>query len=257
MATSIGVQELPSRDQAVVELVGKFRQLTAGHLRVLAFDELASQTPLDRTLRRLVDGKYLMRLHRLVGGTQGGSAQYVYQLGRQGWRLLERAGEYWAPRAVNLHALAVADCLVNLKIAEKRGALEVVCFTAEPACHVKVGGILLTPDAFVELKLAGSREQLISWLEVDRGTERLNTIQEKCERYWKASISGQWDGFFPFVLFVVPDEQRQRAIERMVKAGPTGARELFSVCAIERFPDVSPSSIQREVISQIKPVRPT
>lgn len=235
--------QLLARDRLVVEYVGRFRQLTAGHIRKFVFGELVSQTPCDRTLKRLVEAKYLMRLHRLVGGTQGGSTQYVYQLGRQGWRLLERAGEYWAPRAVNLHALAVADCLVKLKSAEQRGVLEVASYITEPACHVRVGDILLTPDAFVELKLGVSREPLRSWLEVDRGTEHLDKIQEKCERYWKASISGQWDGYFPFVLFVVPDEPRQRAIERLVQAGPVGAQELFNACAIEQFPHFSVAPI--------------
>jgi len=226
--------QLPTRDMQVVELVGKFRQLTAGHIRALLFADVASQTPVDRTLKRLVERKYLMRLHRLVGGTQGGSAQYVYQLGRQGWNLLDRHGEYWAPRAVNLHTLAVADCMVALKRAEKNGALKIVSFKTEPDCYETVGDIRLTPDAFVELNLGG--QQLTSWLEVDRGTEHPDKIQEKCERYWKASTSGQWDGYFPFVLYVVPDVQRQRAIERIVQAGPVGANELFSICPISEFP---------------------
>lgn len=243
----VTLQELSDRDRLVVEYVGRFRQLTAGHIRTFVFGEQASQTPCDRALRRLVDGKYLMRLHRLVGGTRGGSAQYVYQLGRLGWRLLERAGEYWAPRAVNLHALAVADCLVKLKIAEKRGVLEVCSFNTEPACHVRVGDILLTPDAFVELKLGDAREPLISWLEVDRGTEHLDKIQEKCERYWKASISGQWDGYFPFVLFVVPDEQRQRAVERVIRDGPPTAPDLFSACAVSDFPKIRGGGARCEV----------
>lgn len=233
---SAALQELSNRDRLVVEYVGRFRQLTAGHIRTFVFGEQASQTPCDRALKRLVDGKYLMRLHRLVGGTRGGSAQYVYQLGRQGWRLLGRAGEYWAPRAVNLHALAIADCLVKLKIAERAGALEIASYTTEPACHVKVGGLLLTPDAFVELKLGDGRGRLISWLEVDRGTEHLSTIQEKCERYWKASISGQWDGHFPYVLFVVPDIQRQLSIRRLVQRGPSEAQDIFAVCPINEFP---------------------
>jgi hypothetical protein len=236
MSTASLTRELSERERLVIEYVARFRQLTAGQLRTFVFGELASPTPCDRTLKRLVDGKYLMRLHRLVGGTQGGSAQYVYQLGRQGWRVLERAGEYWAPRAVNLHALAIADCLVKLKTAERAGVLEVASFTTEPACHVRVGGLLLTPDAFVELKLGDGRGSLISWLEVDRGTEHLSTIQEKCERYWKASISGQWDGHFPYVLFVVPDEQRQRAIERLIHAGPPSATELFNTCMVGEFP---------------------
>lgn len=236
MSTSFDVKEISERDRKVVELVGQFKQLTPRHVRALAFAGVASQTPVDRALKRLVDRRYLMRLERrLVGGTRGGSAQYVHQLGRQGWKLLGRHGDYWAPRAVNLHSLALADCIVALKAAEQRGVpLELVRFTTEPECHETVGGVRLTPDAFVDLNLRSNK--LVSWLEVDRGTEHLATIQEKCERYWKAFISGQWDGHFPFVLFVVPDEERERAIERVVRDGPSAALELFKVCPIEGFP---------------------
>lgn len=238
MSTKPKHHELPARDVSVVELVGSFRQLTTNQIRVLAFGDLASATPADRALKRLVERKYLVRLERLLGGHLGGSAQFVYQLGREGWRLLDRHGEYWAPRAVNLHALAVADCMVSLKRVEKIGTLEIVSFKTEPDCHENVGSILLTPDAFVELKLSSNQESLISWLEVDRGTEHLDKIQEKCERYWKAFTSGQWEGVFPYVLFVVPDEGRKRSIERVIQAGPGGAREIFSVCLASRFPKI-------------------
>jgi hypothetical protein len=239
MSTKPTHHELPARDVSVVELVGSFRQLTTNQIRALAFGDLASATPADRALKRLVERKYLVRLERLLGGHLGGSAQYVYQLGREGWRLLGRHGEYWAPRAVNLHALAVADCMVSLKRAEKSGTLEVVSFKTEPDCHETVGDIRLTPDALVELKLSGSSESLISWLEVDRGTEHLDKIQEKCERYWKAFTSGQWDGYFPYVLFVVPDERRADAIQRVFRAGPAEGRPLFSVCTVGEFPKLA------------------
>lgn len=230
--------ELSARDRAVVELVGKFRQMTRGQIRASLFQALASPTPVDRTLKRLVERGYLARLARLVGGDRGGSAQYVYQLGRAGWKLLDRPGAYWAPRAVNLHALAVADCFVALKEAEQRGELEVISFTTELDCHEVVGQVRLTPDAYVELAVGGRK--LISWLEVDRGTEHLGVIQEKCERYWKAFTSGQWDGVFPYVLFIVPDEQRLRAIERVVQAGPVEAHEIFRACLFKLFPVILP-----------------
>ncbi|WP_367133282.1 replication-relaxation family protein [Saccharothrix sp. HUAS TT1] len=228
------VDELSERDRAVVELVGRFRQLTTKQVRALNFADLASPTPADRTLKRLVERKYLARLERLLGGHRGGSAQYVYQLGRAGWKLVGREGAYWAPRAVNLHALAVADCFVALKDAERRGKLEVVTFTTEPDCHQIVGQVCLTPDAYIELAVHG--QKLTSWLEVDRGTEHLGVIREKCERYWKAFNSGQWDGVFPYVLFVVPDDRRTSAIQRVFRAGPAEAEQLFSACTVSEFP---------------------
>ncbi|ROP38983.1 replication-relaxation family protein [Saccharothrix texasensis] len=226
--------ELSERDRAVVELVGRFRQLTTKQVRALNFANLASPTPADRTLKRLVERKYLARLERLLGGHRGGSAQYVYQLGRAGWKLLYRPGAYWAPRAVNLHALAVADCFVALKEAEQRAELEVISFITEPDCHQIVSQVRLTPDAYVELTAHG--QKLTSWLEVDRGTEHLGVIQEKCERYWQAFRSGQWDGVFPYVLFIVPDERRKRAVHQVFQAGPAEAAELFSVCSVSEFP---------------------
>jgi hypothetical protein len=230
-------QDLSERDRAVVKLVGDFRQLAASQVRTLLFADLNSQTPLDRTLRRLVESNHLMRLSRLVGGYLGGSGQYVYQLGRAGWRLLDRAGEYWAPKAVNLHALAIVDCRVSLARAERAGVIDLIRFDTEPGCHRAVGESHLTPDGYIELKHQG--QMLRSWLEVDRGTEHLDKIQEKCERYWRAYTSGQWDGVFPFVLFVVPGEQRKQKIERVIQAGPGQARKIFSVCLAVEFPRLS------------------
>ncbi|KFU80778.1 hypothetical protein BB31_12570 [Amycolatopsis lurida NRRL 2430] len=209
----------------MVELVAKFRQMTRGQLQTTVFAENASATPLDRTLKRLVEQKHLTRLARLVGGDKGGSAQYVYQLGRAGWKLLDKPGAYWAPRAVNLHTLAVADCYTWLKQAEHRDELEVIQFTTEPECHQSVGSVLLTPDAYVE---AGNRAEQVKrayWLEVDRGTEHVGTLKEKCSRYQDAYRLWQ-DTYFPQVLFVVPDEQRAELIRKVARGG---AETLFEV----------------------------
>ncbi len=83
---------LSLRDTQVVELVGRFGFMTAEQIRHVAFGGLASKTPLDRSLMRMTADGHLRRLARFVGGFGGGSGQYVYQLGREGWRLLARAG---------------------------------------------------------------------------------------------------------------------------------------------------------------------
>jgi len=64
------------------------------------------------------------------------------------------------------------------------------------------------------------------WLEVDRGTEHLGTIQEKCSRYWQAYQMWPHD-FFPLVAFVVPDMQRVRELKGVMSAGPQGSSDLF------------------------------
>jgi hypothetical protein len=226
------VLALSERDRAVVELVGRFRQLTAGQVSAALFADQTSKTPLDRTLKRLIERHYLARLTRPVGGDGGGSAQYVYQLGRAGWRLLSRPGEYWPFRAVNLHALAVADCFVALTEADHAGDCALLGFEPEPACHMTVGAAQLTPDASAEVGYRDQGVKLSCWLEVDRGTEHREVIKEKCVRYWRAYQ--QWEGeVFPSVVFVVPDEQRAAVIRQVIAGGPADAQELFHAATHE------------------------
>ncbi|MEC3978173.1 replication-relaxation family protein [Amycolatopsis sp. H20-H5] len=221
--------DLSDRDEAVVQLVAKFRQMTRAQIGDSLFSGNASATPLDRTLKRLLERKHLSRLRRLVGGDQGGSAQYVYQLGREGWRLADRAGTYWAPHAVNLHTLAIADCYVQLHRGARRGELEVLEFVTEPDSHQSVGNLLLTPDAYVETGARPKQTRFSYWLEVDRGTEHPSTIEEKCERYWSAYQRWAHE-FYPRVLFVVPDQRRKTLISKSVEYLAPDTHEIFSVC---------------------------
>jgi hypothetical protein len=56
----------------------------------------------DRTWRHLINVRFM--------GSFGGSGQYVYQLGREGWRLLARGGAYRPLRVVDLHTLTIMLC---------------------------------------------------------------------------------------------------------------------------------------------------
>lgn len=238
--------ELSERDRDVIALVARFGQMSRSQLSDCLFAELASQTPLDRTLKRLTDATYLARVERrLVGGSRSGSGQYVYQLGRAGWKLLDKPGAYWAPRTVNLHTLMVAACYTTFRRAERADDLEVIQFTTEPDCHHTVGTIRLTPDAYVEIGSRADRLKYAYWLEVDRGSEHRNTIEEKCDRYQRAF---QWwqDDYFPTVLFVVPDEQRKAAISTVIKTAPP----LFAVCLLDQVPLIAKASVQAEMVKE-------
>jgi len=225
-------EALSPRDAQVLALVGRFRLMTAEQIRSVLFSAQASKTPLDRSLARLTASGCLTRLARMVGGPGGGSGQYVYQLGRAGWRLLHKGGGYRPLRAVDLHTLTIAECFVTLNRLEQQGALTVITYQAEPGCHQVVGGTPLTPDAYVELGLLEPRLKYSFWLEIDRDTENPETIKGKCVRYWRAYKA--WDGdVFPYVVFIVPDAARQRELERVIAGGPDEAQALFKVWQLD------------------------
>ena len=222
------------RDVQVVELVGRFRLMTAEQIRSVIFSTQTSKTPLDRALKRLTDAGYLTRLGRMVGGFGGGSGQYVYQLGRVGWRLLGKGGGYRPLRVVDLHTLTIAECFVTLKRLEQSDELTVIAYEPDPASRRTVGDVLLTPDAYVELGVSALKLKYRFWLEIDRDTENAETIKGKCVRYWRAFQA--WDGdVFPYVVFVVPDAARQRELERVIAGGPDEAQQLFRVYQLDTF----------------------
>lgn len=226
-----GKQPLSSRDREVVQLVGRFQQLTSGQIGELLFTGLASSTPRDRCLRRLLEDRYLSRLDvRLIGGDAGGSSQHVYQLGPAGWRLLGRPGRYWARRAANRHAIELADVYVRLKTLENSGNIQVVRFDVEREAWRNVAGIGLTPDAYVEIGHHISRTKVCWFIELDRETESVGTIRERCARYVRAYE--RWDeGVFPYVLFLVPTEARATAVRTVIASGPAEADRTIRACS--------------------------
>lgn len=234
---------LSPRDTQVVELVGRFRLMGAEQIRDVLFSTQSSKTPLDRALKRLTDAGYLARLGRMVGGFGGGSGQYVYQLGRAGWRYLGKGGGYRPLRVVDLHTLTIAECFVILKRLERSGQLTVVSYEPDPGSRRMVGEIALTPDAYVELGVSAIKLKFSFWLEIDRDTENAETIKGKCIRYWRAFQ--MWDrDVFPYVVFVVPDVARQRELERVIAGGPDEAHALFRVYQLDSFGELIHSNLR-------------
>jgi hypothetical protein len=179
----------------------------------------------------------------MVGGFGGGSGQYVYQLGRAGWRLLGKGGGYRPLRIIDHHTLTITECFVILKRLERSGELAVLTYAADPASRQVVGEILLTPDAYTELGVAATRQKFAFWLEIDRDTENAEIIRGKCVRYWRAFQA--WDGdVFPYIVFVVPDAARRRELERVIAGGPDEALQLFRVCELGSFGELIHRNLQ-------------
>lgn len=219
---------ITGRDLAVVQQVAKFHQLSSKHIYDLLFHSLTYR-PHHRALRRLVAAGYLRRIERrMVGGSRGGSGQYIYCLGRRGF-YLHFTGRYTPARAVNYHALTIADCYVLMKQLERQGKLEIAGFSSEPDCWVNVGGVQLKPDLYVDLG------RLRLWLEVDMGTEPQRQIRIKLETYWRAYEDADVDRWpvFPQVLFVAVDDERATELAWLIGQAPERQQPLFDVCTLE------------------------
>lgn len=220
---------ITGRDLAIVQLVVRFGQLSSQHIHQLLFT--SSYTPSNRALRRLTDEGFLHRIERrIVGGSQGGSGQYVYSLGRRGY-YLHFTGRYEPSRAIRFHSLAIADTYVKLRSLERAGRLSIAGYSTEPDCWV----LPLKPDMYVDLvRPSGS---LKAFFEVDMGSEGQGRIRAKLETYYRAY--SEWEGpVFPLVIFVAIDREREKELKWVISQIGREAQTLFQVCTLDTLEEL-------------------
>jgi hypothetical protein len=236
---------LGRRDLAILKRVSDLRFVSGSQLARMHFaGEASGSRTASRALLRLAHLGVLERLPRAVGGTQSGSASYVYRLGAAGLRLAAKRG--WQPderrRRAHIpgtlfvgHALAVAELHTMLIEADRSGRIELLELSAEPACWRRYGGIgtqcgVLKPDSYLRLG-AGEYEDSY-FIEVDMGSEGSWALERKLGDYLAYEASGveqHGRGVFPKCLWLAPDGERVSAIERCVKRLPRAGQELFQV----------------------------
>jgi hypothetical protein len=228
--------QIPDRDRSVVQLVARFKQVSARQVSEALFSERSSRTPCDRALKRLVDQKFLARIERrIVGGSRGGSGVYVYGLGRRGFYTYF-TGSYSPPRTVNYHALAIAEAYVSMLKASRAGAFEIVAVSTEPDCWAVVGGVELRPDMYVELQIPEGK-LFCDVYEIDMGTESQRQLRGKLGAYYRAWDNADTPGF-PRVVWVAVDEERRRELSWLVSQLHIDAQALFVVTTAERLPSL-------------------
>ncbi|MBA3617994.1 MAG: replication-relaxation family protein [Acidothermales bacterium] len=223
---------LSARDWAVLGSVAEHRYLTTKHVMGLHFADHASQSTASsvtrRVLRRLSSLRILSHLERRVGGVRAGSASYVWRVGPVGSRLLR--GEAATPRRWQYepgskflgHCLAIADAHLALVMTDRTAQLQLLTVQLEPTCwrtFTGLGGgrLVLQPDLYI---VTGAGQFEDHWfLEIDRGTESLNTLLGKCqqyEAYRRSGIEQAEGGGFPLVTWVLPDGQRADRLRQAV-----------------------------------------
>lgn len=222
---------IDERDYKVIYLVSEFKQLTSMHIRELLFHDLASPTPCKRTLRRLVERKYLAPMEwRLIGGMRGGSGQLVYQLGPAGWRML-RTEPYRPARAISYHTLEVGHTYLELVRLERAGRFKISGYAVESEAWITVNGFDVRPDLYVETQMPDGH-MVKSNLEIDLGSEGEKQLRGKLAAYVYAfnHVDAAQFPIWPRTVWIVPDELRARQLRRLINQLPEDEQQLFKVC---------------------------
>jgi hypothetical protein len=237
-------ERLAERDLAIIRQVAKLRLMSARQIQAIHFpaaehdNEQAAMRARQRVLARLTRERLLIRLERQIGGVRAGSAGFVLALGPIGQRVLAidgpRRRSYEPGLGFVDHTLAVAQLVVDLTVAARRGRLDLLDTQAEPRCWRQFSGLggrcWLRPDAFLAL---GVGEYELRWfIEIDRASESLPVIMRKCRLYADYYQSGKEQaqgGVFPRVCWVVPDEVRAERLERAIGRDRTLPKQLFIV----------------------------
>jgi hypothetical protein len=227
----------------LVRDVQSLRLVSGRQLQLLHFgaSEAAARAA-RRCLSRLTAGRFLVRLQRRIGGIRAGSAGYIYVLGSAGRRVLDPTArgrgrrDYEVNDGFLQHTLGVAEVVVELRRADAAGLYRLLEWQAEPRSWRRVRGTvgeIVKPDLFTITSDATGAVEQHSFVEVDGGTEHRAAVLRKLalyERAYRAGIdSGDLDDVFPRVVWLVPDEARQRWLQQLVGRSSAVTSELHLV----------------------------
>lgn len=251
-ATTQLLSQLSERDVAIIQSLRTYRLLTTAHIRRLHFASGhatlgAAAAAVMRVLTRLESRNVVKRLSRRVGGVRAGSSSISWQLGAAGERLLRTMhGEtnrhrYLEPSpAFTAHTTAIAELAVGLHELKTTGAIELLTIDTEPSCwrsFIGPHGVAewLKPDLSV-VTANGDYED--HWMvEVDLASEHPPVIVRKAKVYQRYAATGTHQaehGLFPAVIWVVPDQARQQALQKALAADRAVQAELFRVVTTEQ-----------------------
>jgi hypothetical protein len=229
--------ELSSRQYAVLTDLQRVRLLSGRQIERLHFAGLATPNARGsarrRTLGGLLSAGLVTTLPRRIGGERSGSAGLVYTLDARGHRVLaesepnsDRIRRPWPIGWPFVqHSLGVAELYVRLRELETSGTIRLLQFAAEPACWYRT----VKPDAWAVYETAQWEEHW--WLEVDRATESLPTLERKLRHYVAFADSGQVGplGVTPRVLLTVPSAVRLAAAKQVADTLPPPADKLIEI----------------------------
>jgi hypothetical protein len=238
-----------ARDLAILTTLKEHKFLTTQQIIRLHFYAHATQPAgaraCSRVLERLQRLRTIARIQRRVGGTGGGSTSQVWTLDINGHRLIAESKigrSYFDPSLTFLaHTLAVAETRVTLEEIARCRAMTLTQVEVEVAAwrqFVGPGGqpIRLKPDLAAVLS---DHEFDDRWfIEVDLGTESLQTLLSKCavyELYRKTGMEQAQSGVFPRVLWLTTTQRRSEQLRNAIANSRSLHPRLFTAARFDQL----------------------
>lgn len=196
---------LSDRDEAIVQAINDFSQLTSNQIQRLFFADGSEKCRADRArkaLKRLKKWQEVIRIEeRAIGGWASGSHGYVYMPPNPDVRQYRQIRDP--------HTLAIAEFYVCLVEAERRGLIQIADYELES----KVRGLEPIPDLYMHLKRSGLHATFC--IEIDKSTESRQRIEQKLRGYIKSYDT--WHGEeFPQILFAVSTPRQLTMIKKAI-----------------------------------------
>ncbi len=242
-------EQLSTRDIDIIHKVYDLRLMSGRQIEVLYFasEDHMSALSAARSCRRVLAGltldRLLVRLDRRVGGVRAGSGSYLYAIGPVGNRILVTGGgnrpRFREPTTTFVdHTLAIAQVVVDVTLASRQGAFEILSCQSEPRCWREFSGangrMFLRPDLFLTLGV-GDYEQ--RWfLEIDRGSEHLPALLRKCriyDAYYRSGKEQAAHGLHPQVCWIMPDNKRAARLGAAIAHDHRLTNALFVTATFE------------------------
>jgi hypothetical protein len=232
------------RGHAIVQQVAELRLMTAQQIGAVHFPPENHESPgaaaraARRTLTQLTELNLLVRTGRTIGGIRAGSSGYLYALGPLGHRLAGISGiqrKFREPSAAFIdHTLTATQLVVDLTLAARQGACELLAVQGEPRCWRRLPGDQgmpsLRPDLFVSLGVGEWEHRY--FVEIDRSHEHLPALIRKSYRYddyFHSQVEQKRHGVFPRVCWSVPDQDRAQRLLTAIKRETQLLFEMFIV----------------------------
>lgn len=244
---------LTDRDMAIIRAVNRYRYLRTGQINRLFFPENTSKQSCQKRLKYLFHNGYLDRIFPYVQlGTENGgaSSDVAYRLDKEGVSFLEESEDevLYPTRKRRIrheflqHALDLSEFRVCLELAiaalpqiqlrlfvpdfmQKEGASGLTGLKRyrlydeirDPATGETV---VCYPDAMVVLEAVGTDARRLYFVEIDRGTEGLQTIRRKLRAYQLFAKNKLFAKYGPFknftVLFQTSSERRAANMVKLI-----------------------------------------
>jgi hypothetical protein len=248
-------ETLTPRERAIIDTLDRLRVATTEQLRRIHFADLTTHSAARQApalLASLVALQVVVKLERQVGGVRAGSKAAVWSLDTAGQRLASSCGPAggrerkrpWTPSLSFLaHRLAVSEVFTGLSERQQAGTVDLLDFDAEPLSWRRFtsahgGPAYLKPDAFVRVGV--DEVERAAFVEIDRDTESRSTLAVKLRayrQYWETGREQARRGYFPRVVFAVPDEARREVVADLFDRQPEESRPLWQVVLAGDLPD--------------------